>query len=128
MDENILEKVGTRLGNIDDLPEELKKQIPEFALEGLDEQVYIVLKDDLDGVASLSEVMIALYHHFKIFNKSRAEITDAIYRLIRKKMVKGIKGRKAIYALMSLDTDSVQQSDIVADEENIKTFNQELTK
>lgn len=46
MSGNILEKVGTRLGNIDDLPEELKKQIPEFALEGLDEQVYIVLKDD----------------------------------------------------------------------------------
>lgn len=128
MSGSILEKVGTRLGNIDDLPDELKKQIPEFALEGLDEQVYIVLKDDLDGIASLSEVMIALYHHFKVADKSRTEITDAIYRLIRKKMVKGVKGRKAIYALMSVDTDFVQQSDILSDEENDKTVNQVLTK
>lgn len=128
MSGNILEKVGTRLGNIDDLPEELKKQIPEFALEGLDEQVYIVLKDDLDGIASLSEVMIALYHHFKVADKSRTEITDAIYRLIRKRMVKGVKGRKAIYALMSVNTNLVVQSDVVNDEENIKVINQELTK
>lgn len=105
MNDNILKKVGTRLGNIDDLPDELRKQIPEFTVDGIDEQVYRVLKENLDGIGSLSEIMISLYRRFNVSDKTRGEITDAIYRLIRKKMVKGIKGRKAIYALSSLDIE-----------------------
>lgn len=103
----LFDKVGTRLGNIDDLPEELKKQIPEFALGGLDEQVYIVLKDDLEGIASLSEIMIAVYRRFKVADKTRQEVTEAIYRLIRKKVVESVKGRKAVYKISSLKEDTV---------------------
>ena len=112
-----LDKVGTRLGNIDDLPEELKKQIPEFALGGLDEQIYIVLKDDLEGIASLSEIIIALYQRFKVADKTRQEVTEAVYRLIRKKVVESLKGRKAVYKLSSLKekpaTDDVESQDSV---------------
>ena len=111
MTSDLLKKIGTRLGNIDDLPEELKKQIPEFALGGLDEQVYTVLKEDLDGVASLSEIIVALYQRFKVSDKTRAEITDAIYRLIRKKVVQGVKGRKAVYMLTSLKVDKIEESE-----------------
>lgn len=110
MTSDLLKKIGTRLGNIDDLPEELKKQIPEFALGGLDEQVYTVLKEDLDGIASLSEIIVALYQRFKVADKTRAEITDAIYRLIRKKVVKGVKGRKAVYMLTSLRDGNVEET------------------
>ena len=118
MTNDIMSKVGTRLGNIDDLPEELKKQIPEFALGGLDEQVYNVLKENLEGIASLSEIMIALYHRYKVVDKNRQEVTEAVYRLIRKKVVVGIKGRKAVYKLTSLkveensDADEQQTNDI----------------
>lgn len=108
---DLLKKVGTRLGNIDDLPEELKKQIPEFALGGLDEQVYIVLKDDLEGIANLSEIIIALYQRFKVADKTRQEVTDAVYRLIRKKVVESIKGRKAVYKIASLKEISVYDAD-----------------
>lgn len=111
MTSDLLKKIGTRLGNIDDLPEELKKQIPEFALGGLDEQVYTVLKEDLDGVASLSEIIVALYQRFKVSDKTRAEITDAIYRLIRKKVVQGVKGRKAVYMLTSLKVDKIEEGE-----------------
>ena len=111
MTSDLLKKIGTRLGNIDDLPEELKKQIPEFALGGLDEQVYTVLKEDLDGVASLSEIIVALYQRFKVSDKTRVEITDAIYRLIRKKVVQGVKGRKAVYMLTSLKVDNIEEGE-----------------
>lgn len=104
MNDDVLAKVGTRLGNIDDLPEELRRQIPEFTIEGIDEQVYTVLKEDLDGIGSLSEIMIALFRRFKISNKSRTEITDVVYRLIRKRMLVNIKGRKGIYALATLNS------------------------
>ena len=120
MSGSILEKVGTRLGNIDDLPDELKKQIPEFALGGLDEQVYNVLKENLEGIASLSEIMIALYQRYKVMDKNRQEVTEAVYRLIRKKVVVGVKGRKAVYKLTSLkmeecsDTDEQQLNEVDA--------------
>lgn len=118
MTNDIMSKVGTRLGNIDDLPEELKKQIPEFALGGLDEQVYNVLKENLEGIASLSEIMIALYQRYKVMDKNRQEVTEAVYRLIRKKVVVGVKGRKAVYKLTSLkveensDTDEQQPNEV----------------
>lgn len=106
MTSDLLNKVGTRLGNIDDLPDTVKKQIPEFALGGLDEQVYIVLKDDLEGIANLSEIIIALYQRFKVADKTRQEVTEAIYRLIRKKVVESVKGRKAVYKISSLKEKS----------------------
>ncbi len=102
MTTDLLNKVGTRLGNIDDLPETVKKQIPEFALGGLDEQVYIVLKDDLEGIANLSEIIVALYQRFKVADKTRQDVTEAVYRLIRKKVVESVKGRKAVYKISSL--------------------------
>lgn len=112
---DLLKKVGTRLGNIDDLPEELKKQIPEFALGGLDEQIYTVLKENLDGMASLSEIIVALYQRFKVADKTRTEITEAIYRLIRKKVVKGVKGRKAVYMLTSLKIGNIEEVECTTD-------------
>lgn len=110
MTNDIMSKVGTRLGNIDDLPEELKKQIPEFALGGLDEQVYNVLKEELEGIASLSEIMIALYQRYKVVDKNRQEVTEAVYRLIRKKVVVGVKGRKAVYKLASLKVGEISDA------------------
>ena len=111
MTNNIMSKVGTRLGNIDDLPEELKKQIPEFALGGLDEQVYNVLKENLEGIASLSEIMIALYQRYKVVDKNRQEVTEAVYRLIRRRVVEGVKGRKAVYKLVSLKIEEYSEDD-----------------
>lgn len=128
MNDNLLAKVGTRLGNVDDLPENLRKQIPEFIIEGLDEQVYTVIKEDLEGIGSLSEIMIALFRRFKVTDKSRTEITEVVYRLIRKKMLTNIKGRKAIYALTTFNMSGAEENfatkDIVAD----KDGNKELTK
>lgn len=127
MNNDILAKVGTRLGNIEDLPEELRKQIPEFTIEGIDEQVYTVLKEDLEGIGSLSEIMVTLFRRFKISDKSRTEITDVIYRLIRKRMLVNIKGRKGIYALVTLN--SLQDKDLESNSSDLSNKNiQELTK
>lgn len=127
MNNDILAKVGTRLGNIEDLPEELRKQIPEFTIEGIDEQVYTVLKEDLEGIGSLSEIMVTLFRRFKISDKSRTEITDVIYRLIRKRMLVNIKGRKGIYALVTLN--SLQDKDLESNSSDLSNENiQELTK
>lgn len=126
MNDDLLAKVGTRLGNVDDLPENLRKQIPEFIIEGLDEQVYTVIKEDLEGIGSLSEIMIALFRRFKITDKSRTEITEVVYRLIRKKMLTNIKGRKAIYALTTFK--GVEEKSPSKDITDDGIVNKELTK
>lgn len=128
MTDSLLAKVGTRLGNIDDLPEELRKQIPEFVIEGIDEQVYTVIKEDLEGIGSLSEIMIALFRRFNITDKSRTEVTEVVYRLIRKKMLKNIKGRKAIYALTTFDISITDDGFAKEKINNDKDGIEELTK
>ena len=77
-----------------------------------------MLKENLEGIASLSEIMIALYQRYKVMDKNRQEVTEAVYRLIRKKVVVGVKGRKAVYKLTSLkveensDTDEQQPNEV----------------
>lgn len=128
MDNSLLAKVGTRLGNVDDLPENLRKQIPEFIIEGIDEQVYTVIKEDLEGIGSLSEIMIALFRRFKITDRSRTEITEVVYRLIRKKILTNIKGRKAIYALTTLNMPKSEEVFIEECDASFKDSIKELTK
>lgn len=108
--DDVLSKLGKRLGNIENLPETLKEEIPEFSLTGIDSQVYTVLKEDLEGLATLSEILIALYNRYHISDKTRVDITKVIYRLMRKKVVEKFKNKKAVYAISSSSdmTDSTE--------------------
>ncbi len=108
--DDVLSKLGKRLGNIENLPEALKEEIPEFSLTGIDSQVYTVLKEDLEGLATLSEILIALYNRYHISDKTRVDITKVIYRLMRKKVVEKFQNKKAVYAISSSSdmTDSTE--------------------
>lgn len=114
-----LKKLGTRIGNIDDLPDFLKKEITEFSIEGIEEQIYSVLKDDLDGFGTLSEIMVLLYRKYGIQDKTRKDLTTLVYKLIRRKMVQKVAGKKSAYKLYGLpieEEEGVKESDIQSGE------------
>ena len=101
----MIKNLGHRLGNMNDLPEKLRSQIPEFNIGGLDERCYKVLKDDLEGVASLSEIIVFHYKRFGDTGDDRKSFMEAIYRLIRKKIVKRIDKMKSVYCLTEVQDD-----------------------
>ena len=67
-------------------------------------------KEDLEGLATLSEILIALYNRYHISDKTRVDVTKVIYRLMRKKVVEKFKNKKAVYAISSSSdtTDSTK--------------------
>ena len=93
-----LKKLGTRIGNIDDLPD---------------------LKDDLEGFGTLSEIMVLLYRKYGIQDKTRKDLTTLVYKLIRRKMVQKVAGKKSAYKLYGLPIEGeedVKESDIQSEE------------
>lgn len=94
---------GHRLGTPDMYPPELRKLIPEFSLSGIQGKILDVLTDDLEGIATLSEIIVALYEKFNVLNIPRIEIMNEIYKLMRKGLVQHIKGKKGIYKIPSFE-------------------------
>lgn len=71
--------IGTRLGDIDSLPEELRKQIKEFNGEiNLPKKIEIILKNDLEEMGTLDEILVCLYRRYnKIYNRASIYTTLA---------------------------------------------------
>lgn len=98
MEKNI-ENLGKRLGDVNKLPDFLKKQIRESQLDGIEDQIFSVLKGDLEGQATLSEIMVSLYYKYNVADKTRDDITKSIYKIMRRGLVLKTKGKKGIYEI-----------------------------
>lgn len=94
---------GYRLGTPDMYPPEIRKLIPEFSLSGIQGKILDVLTDDLEGIATLSEIIVALYEKFNVLNVPRNDVMNEIYKLMRKGLIQHIKGKKGIYKVPSFD-------------------------
>lgn len=99
MEENIPKNLGKRFGNTSELPDSLKKLIPEINISGLDEQIYDVLKNDLEGIGTISEILVSLYRKYQVLDQDRLSITRPIYKLIKKGLVKREEKRKGVYKI-----------------------------
>lgn len=84
-----------RLGNIDNLPKELKDQL--LLKDILSDQILNVIKD-LDGVANVDEILVGLYRTYKKILK-RQNLTMLLYRLTKLNLIESTKGKKGVYTL-----------------------------
>lgn len=85
-----IETIGKRLGDISDLPEELKEQLKSSTVN---DHILEALTD-LGGIANLDEILISIYRkHHKIYK--RIHISNQIYSLIKEKAIK--KEKRGIY-------------------------------
>lgn len=97
MTEKHIENLGKRLGNIAELPEFLRSQIREGNLEGIEDQIFNVLNEDLEGQATLSEILVALYRRYGVADKTRDDITKSIYKIMRRGLIQKTENRKGVY-------------------------------
>lgn len=96
-------KLGTRLGQAERLPEFLRSQIPEFSVHTLEGQILDVLTNELEGIGTLSEIMIAVYNKYGVCNKDRVCFTKYIYRLMRKHLCEKFGSKKAVYKIPNIN-------------------------
>ncbi|MDJ0613811.1 MAG: hypothetical protein QNJ29_09035 [Rhizobiaceae bacterium] len=92
------DKIGSRLGNLSDLPEELKKQLVSIQYDETEQAILDVIKDNFDGIASIDEIMVGLFRSSGEMHQ-RDVLANKIYRMTRKDLLFSVSGRKGVYSV-----------------------------
>lgn len=94
-----LKNVGSRIGDMSDLPENLIKQLNVAKLDDLESKVVAVLRDKFEGVANVDELMVGLYREFKHLVDDRRSFSNKLYRMQRAGLIESVPKRKGVYKL-----------------------------
>lgn len=98
-----IENLGQRF-LLNGLPDELLAEIigtPERETE------IIECLKELDGIATINEVLVMLYRKFNKIKK-RAYIVNLLYRMQKANLICSVKGKKGVYTLPNLNHNGEQ--------------------
>lgn len=96
-DETLPESLGRRIGNLDELPDELLAQLQIGRVDELHEKIIHSLRR-LDGVANLDEMLVALYHATGTVYK-RPYLSNKMYRMSQAGAIESVPKKKGVYRL-----------------------------
>ncbi len=103
------DKIGSRFGNISDLPPELRDQLVSIQHDEFEQKILDVIADEYGGIATIDEIMVGLYRTYEEIHK-RDALATKIYRMTRKELLFSVKGRKGVYSLTN-DNPETEPSD-----------------
>ena len=100
MSSNLPEGVGSRFGNLADLPEGLLKQIPAVRVDDLEREVVDLLRDQLEGAGSVDEILVGLYRKSGVIHERR-RIAGKLYRMVNSspQLLIAVEKRRGVYRL-----------------------------
>ena len=100
MSSDLPEGVGSRFGNLSDLPEELLKQIPAVRVDDLEREVIDLLRDQLEGAGSVDEILVGLYRKSGMIHERR-RIAGKLYRMVNSnpQLLIAVEKRRGVYRL-----------------------------
>lgn len=102
MEQERLKNVGKRIGDLQDLPDELKSQLQLSKLDELEEQILSVIKNRYDGIANIDEILVGLFRDHKVVQK-RAFVAGRLYRMGKDKIVYPVPKKKGVYTTDKID-------------------------
>jgi hypothetical protein len=85
------------LGDLSDLPEELRAELTIQQADELETQILSVIKA-YGGTADLDQILVGLFRKFKVVQKRRF-LQNKVWRLTKKGAVHAIAGRRGLYSL-----------------------------
>lgn len=103
-------KVGSRIGNIDDLPEAIRAQLVSFQMDELEAQILDLLNDNLDHVATIDEILVGLWRSHGVAHQ-RDQLANKIYRMTRKEQLFSVPGRKGVYSTIAVEDATAQKAE-----------------
>lgn len=100
MDDAWLQKVGTRLGDLRDLPAELLRQLPSARMDELERQIVDLIGSEFDGVAAVDEIFVALFRRSGVIH-DRRKLSSKLYRMVNSKppLLEAVPKRRGVYRL-----------------------------
>lgn len=96
----IPDDVGSRFGDLRDLPEELLRQIPATRVDESERQIMEVIKGIYDGVASVDEILVGLYRLTGVVN-DRKKLAGKLYRMVSNTppLLLSVEKRRGVYQI-----------------------------
>ncbi len=89
-------KMGRRLGDLSDIPEELRAQLQIVKTDELEDQIIGVLNEFYAGMANIDELMVGIYRKFNYIQK-RQYLSNKLYRMSQSGLIYSVKGKKGVY-------------------------------
>ena len=96
MEESLPENFGRRVGNLDDLPESLRSQLQVGKIGELERQIIEVIRDELDGVANVDEILVGLFRQFGSIHE-RQPLANRLYRMGQAGHLQSVPRKKGVY-------------------------------
>lgn len=96
MDESLPADLGKRVGNLDELPDELRAQLQVGKIGAFEQQIIDVIRDDFDGVANVDEVLVGLYRATRDIHQ-RQYIANKLYRMGQAGQIVSVPKKKGVY-------------------------------
>lgn len=93
--------VGKRIGDTDDLPDELKSQLNVYKTDELESLIISTLNKRYDGIASLDEIIVGLYREYGYITKERKYLNSKIYRMRKRNLLESVPKMKGVYRVLT---------------------------
>ena len=97
MEHEIPHDLGRRVGDLDDLPEELRAQLVVGKKDALEDALISSLQR-LNGVANLDELLVHVYKITGTVQK-RTYLSNKLYRMSQAGVVESVPKKKGVYRL-----------------------------
>lgn len=97
MSENLPNDLGRRIGELSELPDELKAQL-QIAKTGELEQDIIAVLEEMDGVANVDEILVGLYRRQKKIHQ-RQNLANKLYRMTVSEQIESVPKRRGVYRI-----------------------------
>lgn len=94
------EGLGSRFGNLDDLPEELRTQVLAARIDVVEQKIIDLLTQQFDGAATVDELRVGLYRATgEVFD--RRKLAGKLYRMVQAKppLLESVPKKKGVYRI-----------------------------
>jgi hypothetical protein len=96
MSEELPPDLGRRIGDLADLPDELKRELQIAKVGELEQDIIAVLNDDYGGIANLDEILVGLYRRQEKIHQ-RQYIANKLYRMVTAEQIESVPKKKGVY-------------------------------
>lgn len=96
MSEELPPDLGRRIGDLADLPDDLKRELQIAKVGELEQDIIAVLNDDYGGIANLDEILVGLYRKQEKIHQ-RQYIANKLYRMVAAEQIESVPKKKGVY-------------------------------
>lgn len=96
MDDSLPQDLGKRVGNLEELPEELRAQLQVGKIGALEQRIISLIQEQYDGVANVDEILVGLFRATGDIHQ-RQTLANKLYRMGQSGLIASVPRKKGVY-------------------------------